>query len=351
MLDMRCRARISLLLAALGCSGDQVSGDVTPPGLDFPPPATVAEFSVVPVDMPVAGTLTPLGHIQPVGHVLPTDHVYFYPRDIDQPGSAPDTVTRVVRAPGEGVVTWFLLQNAGGVIQDYKIVFRMTANFYWYLDHVLLDTTKLKPGTRVHAGDSLGTTDPGGTLDLGAYDHSQTLGGFVVKERYPDQTIHCVSPWKYFTEPLRSDLYARIRRVAGAPDRDGHIDYDISGKLVGSWFHESLPKDNTTSGPAGWPKSLAFAYDYRDPSLVRISIGGTIAAPGVWAIPADAPRPETVTTANGVVTYRLLYTEGLTQSGLMLVEMLDAARLRIQVFENTQATSAAFTSAAQIYVR
>jgi hypothetical protein len=31
--------------------------------------------------------------------------------------------------------------------------------------------------------------------------------------------------------------------------------------------------------------------------------------------------------------------------------MVDAARIRVQVFENTQATSAAFTSAARIYVR
>ena len=254
-------------------------------------------------------------------------------------------------APGEGVVTWFLLQNKGGVIQDYKITFRMTETFYWYLDHVQLDTTKLKPGTRVHAGDSLGTTNPGGTLDLGAFDYAQTLPGFIVKERYPDQTLHCVSPWKYFTEPIRTDLYARIRRVPRAADKDGHIDYDVPGKLVGSWFHETVPKTTETSGPNGWPKSLAFAYDYKDPSLVRVSIGGTIATPGVWTIPADAPRPETVSPASGIVTYRLLYTEGLTQSGLMLVEMLDASRIRVQVFENTQATSAAFTSAAQIYVR
>jgi len=351
MVDMRCLALASLLFAALGCSGEKVTGDTTPLGFEFPAPATVAQFSVVPVNMPAAGTFTPLGHIQPVGHVLPTDHVYFYPRNIDQPGSAPDTVTRAVYAPGEGVVTWVLLQNAGGVIQDYKISFRMTETFFWYLDHVLIDTIKLKPGTRVHAGDSLGTTDPGGTLDLGAFDYSQKLAGFIVPERYPDQTLYCVSPWKYFTEPLRANLYARIRRVASAPDKDGHIDYDIPGKLVGSWFHESVPKNTTTSGPAGWPKSLAFAFDYKDPSLVRISIGGTIANAGVWTIPSDAPRPETVTTANGTVTYRLLYTEALTQSGLMLVEMLDANRLRVQVFENTQAPSAAFTSAAQMYVR
>lgn len=340
----------SLALALVVAACGDGHGPTTPADDDdFPPPATVAQFSVVPVNMPAEGSFTPLGHIGPVGHVLPTDHVYMYPRSIDQPGSPNDTITRTVYAPGDGIITWRLLIQSAR--PDWKITFRMTKDFYYYLDHVIIDSMTLKPGTVVHAGDSIGTTSPGSALDLGAYDMSTKLTGFIVPERYPDQTLRCVSPWKYFTEPLRTQLYARIRRVASAPDRDGHIDYDIPGKLVGSWFHESVPKTVETSGPNGWPKSLAFAYDYKDPSLVRVSIGGTIANPGVWTIPSDAPRPETVTPANGVVTYRLLFTEGLTQSGLMLVEMLDTARIRVQVFENTQATTASFTSAAQIYVR
>jgi hypothetical protein len=339
-------AAFVVIAFALACGdGDHA---VTTPNADPPAPATVAQFSVLPVTMPPDATLTPLGHIQPVGHVLPTDHVYFYAGNIDKPSGQIDTEKRVVYAPGEGVVTWILFQNYA--IQDYKIMFRMTNSFYWYLDHVLLDPG-IKVGMVVHAGDRVGTTDPGGTLDLGAFDMTQTLGGFLVPARYPDQTLHCVSPFKYFTEPLRSQLYAKIRRVSTAPDKDGKIDYDIPGKLAGSWFHESLPKTVETSGPNGWPKSLAFAYDYKDPSLVRVSIGGTIANPGVWAIPADAPRPENVSVASGVVTYKLLYLEQQMQSGLMLVEMQAADRIRVQVFEGSQASSASFDSRAQIYVR
>jgi hypothetical protein len=341
------RISFLILLSSLACGGDGDKG-VTTPNADPPAPATVARFSAIPVVMPEGATLTPLGHIQPVGHVLPTDHVYFYSWNIDSPGAHQDTITRTVFAPGDGVVTWILFQDFG--IKDYKIMFRITTNFYYYLDHVLLDPS-IKVGTIVHAGDRVGTTDPGGALDLGAFDMTQTLPGFLVPARYPDQTLHCVSPFKYFTEPLRSQLYAKIRRVPSAPDKDGKIDYDIPGKLAGSWFHESLPRTVETSGPTGWPRSLAFAYDFNDPSQVRVSIGGTIATPGVWAVQQDAVRPENVSTASGIVTYRLQHIFQNFQAGLMLVEMQAADRIRVQVFEGSQAATATFDSRAQIYVR
>jgi hypothetical protein len=332
------------LLAAVSCGGNE--GPTATPG-DPDPPATVAAFTVLPVTMPSGATVTPLGHIAPPSHVLPTDHVGFYSWDIDHQMTH-DSVVRPVYAPGEGVIISMLGVPSGR--PDWKVAFRMTSTFYYYVDHILVDPS-LTIGRVVHAGDYIGTTSPGGPLDLGAYDLSTTLTGFAMPARYPAQTVHCVSPWQYFTEPLRSQLHAQVRRVASAPDRDGHIDYDVAGRLVGSWFHESLPKTDETSGPNGWPKSLAFAYDYNDPSLVRISIGGTIAAPGMWAIPSDAPRPENVSVASGKVSYRLMYLLDQQQSGLMLVEMLAPDRIRVQVFEGSQATTAEFDGGAQIYVR
>jgi hypothetical protein len=336
------------LLAAVSCGGHGGPTAADSGNNEPEAPATVAAFTVLPVTMPSGATITPLGHISPVSHVLPTDHVGFYSWDIDHQ-TTQDTVTRRVYAPGEGVITSMLGVPSGR--PDWKVVFRMTSTFYYYLDHILVDPS-LTVGRVVHAGDYVGTTSPGGPLDLGAYDLSTTLTGFLMPARYPAQTLHCVSPWQYFTEPLRSQLHAQVRRVPSAPDRDGHIDYDIAGHLVGNWFHESVPKTaDETSGPHGWPKSLAFVYDFKDPSLVRISVGGTIAAPGMWAIPSEAPRPETVSVATGVVGYRLLYLEGNQQSGLMLVEMLAPDRIRVEVFEGSQAATAAFDGRAQIYVR
>jgi hypothetical protein len=343
MQTLRLGVAVAGLLATVACGHE---GPTEGANTDPEAPATVAAFTVLPVTMPSGATITPLGHIQPVGHVLPTDHVYFYATDIDHPLQQ-DTVTRPVYAPGEGVVTWMYLPSGH---PDGKVMFRMTSTFYYYLDHVRIDPS-LTVGRVVHAGEYVGTTNPGSALDLGAYDLSTTLTGFLAPERYPAQTQHCVSPWRYFTEPLRSQLYAQMRRVPSAPDRDGHIDYDIAGRLAGNWFHESLPKTVETSGPDGWPRSLAFAYDFRDPTLVRISIGGTIATPGMWAVPTDAPRPEHVSVADGVVSYRLLYLESQQQSGLMLVEMLAPDRIRVEVFEGSQASTAELDGRAQVYVR
>ncbi|MBK6494268.1 MAG: hypothetical protein IPG05_04070 [Gemmatimonadetes bacterium] len=113
-----------------------------------------------------------------------------------------------------------------------------------------------------------------------------------------------------------------------------------------------MPVDQTASGPAGWPKSLAFVFDEVDPRVVRISIGGTVAPPGIWGIPEDAPPPATVSVASGLVAYRLMYTESTTiQYGLMLVQLTADDRLMVEVFVGNQQGGGAFTTAARIYRR
>ena len=102
----------------------------------------------------------------------------------------------------------------------------------------------------------------------------------------------------------------------------------------------------------GWPKSLAYVYDYYDPTKVRIAIGGTIAPPGIWGIRDDAPRPRDLSVADGKVAYRLMYTESTQmQYGLMLVQMIAEDRIRVQVLVGSQAGDAEFDERAQVYVR
>lgn len=339
-------AATSLLAVLIACSSSDSGG---PTGSDHdptpPPPGGVASFSVEP--MTTSGTLTPLGSLNPPGHVLPTNHVYFYAVDFDHPPAIPDSTVRPVYAPATGAVD-YILQSGG--VSDWKIAFRATTNFYYYLDHVVL-THPIKVGDIVHAGDQVGTSGPGATIDLGAYDMSQTLTGFANPARYGRETLNCVSPWAYFTEPLRSEHYARMRRIATAPDKDGHIDLDVPGHLAGNWFEQSLPADSS-EGPGGWPRTVAFVTDYYDPSLIRISIGGTIDGPGVWTIPPAAPRPADVSVVSGLVAYPLMYTGSTTiQYGLMLVQLIDATHLKIEVFPGSQATSGAFDAAAHSYIR
>lgn len=326
-----------------GPNGSQGSGGFT----DVPPPpGGVAQFTVLPTAIAPGLTLTALGNLNPPGHVLPTDHVYMYDWDLStRPAGGTDV--RDVLMPATGAV--FLVLSNGGPAS--KVMFRVTSGFYFYLDGVVL-SQPLAVGQIVTAGTKLGATIQGSTLDLGAFDTSAVHPGFLNRARYPFQTLYCVSPWKYFSPELQAQIYPHMYRAPAAADRDGKIDFGISGKLAGDWFLQTMPIDSSWQ-PYGWTRTLSFAYDYYDPSQVRISIGGTVGPAGVWAIDSTAPRPETVTPASGVVPY-LLYSQfdkGFPPYGLLLVQMLDSATIKAQLFVGVTMTNRQFDATATTFVR
>ncbi|HZR23340.1 MAG TPA: hypothetical protein VFA59_07130 [Vicinamibacterales bacterium] len=318
------------------------------PGFSVSPPSGgVAQFTVIPVDLTVRDSLTALGNLNPPGHTLPTDHVYFYQGSLSTLNPFGAGGTRTVRAPTTGAV----LQMLAGSLGEYKVVFIVTPTFQYYFDH-LVPRAGLAVGQTVNAGDIVGTSST--TLDLGAFDYTTTLTGFVTSSRYGDQTLHCVSPWKYFVEPLRSQVYSFVYRAPTAPDRDGKIDFDIPGRLVGAWYDPSVPSTggDASWGPSSWPKSMTFAYDYYDPSQVRIAIGGTIAAPGVWAIDASAPPPADVSVATGKIVYRLMSPfDAFVQYGVMAVQMITDTTMKVEVFPGVTDTGVTFDANAHTWTR
>jgi hypothetical protein len=319
------------------------------PYTDVPAPKNgVAQFTVLPVAPSPGLTLTALGSLNPPGHVLPTDHVYFYAWDLSKPGASGGTATRNVYMPATGAL--FIKLQGSSILGDSKLMFRATDTFYFYLDHVVV-TVPMNIDSVYQAGTLIGTTDPGGTLDLGAFDESVTHDGFLVPGRYAEQTLHYVSPWKYFAPSLQPALYAQLYRAPSATDKDGKIDFGIAGKLSGDWFLQGMPADSS-EGPYGWTRSVSFAYDYYDPSKVRISIGGTIGAPGVWAIDSLSPRPETVSTANGLVIYPLINPfDGGPPIGRVLVQMVSDTQIKIELFTGSNATATQFDANAWTFVR
>jgi hypothetical protein len=137
-------------------------------------------------------------------------------------------------------------------------------------------------------------------------------------------------------------------------DRDGKIDFDVAGTLAGNWFHESLPVGESTQ-PSGWTRHLAFVYDNVQPSLPCISIGGTLSLAGVFAVnPSDLPfdrvRPESGLVMFALRSGGVLGTPVGEVVGTLLVQMLDASRIRVETFAGP-VPPAGFTSAAQIYLR
>lgn len=307
--------------------------DPSPQGPNEP-----AIFSCSPVEKSEIDYILSLGWIQPSGHTIPTSHIYFWTSRTQSDPSP------LVYAPGSGVITKVLVVPVMNV-PEVKIWVRMNDNFMYHLDHIVLDET-LEEGSHVQAGQVIGTIGWGPSIDFGVIDND-VLNDFANPQRYNDEHLHCGKPLTYFADSLKSSLYSKVDREGD--DKDGRVNVDEPGRLVGNWFLD----DGTfyTDGPGGWDKELSFAFDIQRPTKVLVSIGGTIGLTGKWSIPTDAILPEEVSVSTGKVVYRLLYIEGQTQAGLMIVQMLDNDHIRIQVFPGSQEANADFTIQAKTYAR
>jgi hypothetical protein len=349
---MRPLTAIILLAACAACGGG--AHDITSAGDNYNPYGLVTTgpglLTVSPIDTSQVIAASPLGSLAPPGHVLPTDHVYISfvdPWNGNQ--FANDCSKRPIRAAGAGVVDFILATEARG---DTKVDVQMTKTFHYYYDHVLL-LPWVKLGTHVAAGDTIGTTTgfcP--SFDLGVWDTDVTPPHYVNTARYAGQTLHVVSPYKYMSAELQQLYYSRSRLFEGVPiDKDGRTDFGVPGHLAGDWFHSSLPIDaGVNGGPDGWPRSIAFAYYWYDRSP-RVSIGGTIAPPGLAKIGPTDPDFAAVDPSSGVVAYQLTATQGALGNGWLLVQMTASDKIRIEFFAGATTRPAAFTASAQDYLR
>lgn len=324
-------ALVSLLVGSCGDSGHEAT-DPTDPG------AGPWAFRASLIDPALILKIKPLGNMSPNGHWVPTDHIYFQVADPDL-NQSPVVRRTAFFAPADGIVT-DVFRSA--VVPDVGVRIRVTTTIAYTLGHVIPDIP-LARGTRISAGQRLGTTGSVFYIDLGLFDDGHRLPGFVNPAR-PGNSANAAAPLKYFDEPLRSQLYAKVERIG--PDLDGKIDYDVPGRLSGNWFMT----DSIT---------LSFAYDTYDPARVVISVGGGLSPTGVFSIAAADPIPRDVSVASGAVRYTLA-TWGETgqplrvRSGVptarMLVQMLDDQRIRVEVF-SVSATAGAFTSNAREFAR
>jgi hypothetical protein len=295
-----------------------------------------------PIDPSLVDFILPLGNLNPPSHTFPTDHIYFYVGYL-----RPDIRSVPVFAPGDGIVSAIISHP-----NDSKIMVRATNMISYYVDHVVLDAA-IAQGAPITSGQKLGTSGTGGFgIDLGVTDAARTLTGFITPARYPFETVHADAPLKYFEEPMRSRLYDMVRRDGG--DRDGRIDFDQPGRLVGNWFLESLSVPES-SQPSAWTKLLAFVADNVRPGEPRISVGGTLALTGTFAVDAGTPSFADVTPASGLVLYRLSFGSSENVQGMMvgtmLVQMTDGAHVRAEIVAGSGQMLQQFSPASQTYTR
>lgn len=293
-------------------------------------------FTAAPLELATVVEIVPLGNLNPPGHTLPTSHIYLYTRLTPQ--ALPP---QPVYAPGDGVVQWIIRQA-----DDAKVGVRRGALTY-YVGHVVLDPS-IREGSTLTAGQAIGLTNPVTYgIDLGVINPALTVA-FLNPARYPIESLHGDAPLRYYEEPLRSQLYGRVRR--NDSDKDGRFNFDIAGTLSGNWFHHTLPADESAVA-TGWGRHLAFVRDPAEPALVRIAVGGVLSQMGLFGVDLNAPDPAVVTVQSGLVRYALYRGLAPASVGTMLVEMQTADRIRVEITAAPVSAAPDFTSAAQIYVR
>ena len=274
-------------------------------------------------------------------HVTPTDHLYIE-RD---PLSGPDQ--DYVRAPADGKIVeierWLndreLPWDSSQYVPDYRVIIMHTCDLFTIFIHlgelapeIEEQTGEIHPGEQwfsqrsgavdIKAGDPIarfGVT----SLDWSVHDGSVELSGFVVPVHYDREPwkIHTVDPFQYYSDPLKTELMAKVPRVVSPVA--GKIDYDIEGKIVGNWFLEGTDDYGGNIAPGSsvdyWTGHLAIAYGYIDPSQIRISIGFVTGIEdealcntcfGAYGVRGNQPDPATVGPEKGLVKYELMSRVG-----------------------------------------
>ena len=333
-------AAIALAGLASACGGTEPFSATSPsPGNSSGGPSSgsgvapgTAVFTQSPIDISYLSTIVPPGNLNPPDHTLPTNHAYFF---------HPSIANAEVTAPAAGTIT--SIQRGS----DDQVMIATSPGFQFYLGHVRL-ASEIVEGARVDAGQRLGVTASTNTaLDLGVINNAVTLF-FVRPERYIAGTLHGDSPLKYFAEPVRADLYAKVSRTGS--DKDGQISFDRAARLAGNWFIPDL-EPSVTENFGNGSKHLSFARDVSDPGRIRISIGGSLSMMGAFFVQSGAADPAEVSTSNGVVAYQLFFTPQAQPAGFLLARMLTDDQLRVEAFPNASVSPADFTDRALTYVR
>lgn len=355
-------------------------------------------------------TMADLAFIQPIGelregHILPGDHMGF---DYEAVPGAP---ARTVVAPADGRlerIERHQYRPEPGfpkTLKNYHLYLSHSCDLYTGFVHLTTldpalvarspDLQTIEAGTvtesrnaligvPVKAGQALGTVEGLGLLGMVTVDLRQTNAGYLNPTSYEGENwrVHSVAPFEYFSEPVKSQLYQKLVRIA--EPRGGKIDHDIDGKVVGNWFEvgsNGLEGNKRETGlRCGnfvcpyWDGHLSLVYDYVDPGQLRISIGHDwgLAGRTPFGVKGNGPDPATVGVEHGPVKYELV---GLTNTnnahgitipttdiftetdesqtfGTMLVQLLEPRKLNVEVFPNKRVSSVnGFTDAVRTYER
>lgn len=326
-------------------------------------PAGRVQLTHLPVD-PVRMTgFFGLGELS----VLPKDHGAFL-----APPSAwylPPTIP--VYAPGDGWIEGLIYDSIPVYGKDLSMRIRysttITTNFGHMSDfapEIWAAAGELQRGYAVdnrvwipvRSGQVVGYCGTSGGMDFYIGDEDLQLR-LLNPGRYPGPWLKAGQYFDYFDEPLKSQLLAITIRQD--EPRGGRMDYDVPGRIIGNWFLD---------GNTQWDRTaqLAIVYDFIDGTRIAIADGSTVdeteREAHVYWVEGNAPRPEDVGQAEGLVKYeirRRWFRDASYRThawsdvlGTFLVEMIEPGRIRVEtVLGKSPSGISGFSSAARIYVR
>jgi len=351
------------------------------------------EFSHLPMNIDDIGNVLPYGTM--VGaHVIPTSHGYISPTDFQGPRDqypvfaiADSTLVQVShrgQAIGDN-------QDPNHKTDEYQLWFEHSCTFYSYYDLLTSLSSDLLTAIGgplsgfdskavripIKAGQEVGRVG-GQTVDFGVWNFEKTPDFFANAASYEPDRPYLDDMFKYFAPDLKAELLTKAARKA--EPQTGKVNYDIAGKLVGGWFQEGT---GGFQGPPGiqqgtgryWDGHLAIAYDYIDPTSVKISVGNWPGGATQFAVKGNAPDPATIDIASGVVKYELTpggyingdtgaqwmigspipnpkFTSNGSVQGVVLFQLTAADKLKVEFFPGkTAAQVTDFTPSALNYTR
>jgi hypothetical protein len=340
--------------------------------ISYPFPEGKVYFEFLPIELSGAAYFVPMGE----PNVLPKDHGGFPLRNpYTLPASIPvySVADGVIVVAGRGICYMdhpalppelqgtayddfhFILQISTTIRINYAHVSALNFDILPELENLEADERGHNVKIIVQAGDILGWVGPHAAMDFSITDFSLDLN-FLNPARYPENHPYSGDIYNYFKEPLLSQMIVIAARPT--PPYGGKIDYDIRGKIIGNWFLTG------TTEFIQWSRQLAIVYDHLYPDRIIISDGSPMkdvpgiegpGAPDIWWVKGNLPAPENIGVSDGIIQYSLI-NRGLGEDeskevkGVLLVEMIDEGRMKLEVFKGS-ANEVAFTSNARIYER
>ena len=343
--------------------------------------------------LPLANVIgwVPLGAMEPPGHTFPTDHQYLYYANPTSPGN---TTLNVV-APSD-LRIWMIYQTTG-INNEFSIWIQPCAQIIGRLGSITALSSDLAAAAGtinqncqasglstqcqkeltydVKAGQVIGTIDSVTeyALDWWLWDTRAVPIAFIDPAKFtggPDigfTEAAIVPASAYYTPAMTVQIAAKLGSFDGTQLRtvapvDGTIAVDLPAKASGYWFnpsqayppetyHAALAPDNITPNTT---EVIALGV-----SQTNISNGGGSGVRGNFTPVTSGfinRAFETVSADGNIYCYNPIIENTAGQSGLIILQLLDANTLKIEVQAKTggscvAAAPWAFTANAVTYKR